>query len=88
MGRESPGGPTGHVMGTQLGQSAWSLGDSEAGDYGSSLSMLAGDVQHGLCVAMFLRCKAAAPELLVQLVHRVLRDHAVKGHRVYQAHKD
>lgn len=62
------GGPTGHVLGAELGRAEWQLGRREAEDYGLSLSMLAGDVQHGLCVWQFLQCKNTPASLLVRLV--------------------
>lgn len=62
------GGPTGHILGAKLGRSDWALDDADAADYGVSLSILAGDVQHGLCVSMFLRCPNSPAPLLLQLV--------------------
>jgi geranylgeranyl diphosphate synthase type I len=62
------GGPTGHVRGAQLGAEGFRMGPDEAADYGISLSLLAGDVQHGLCVALFLRCEGCPPNLLMSLV--------------------
>jgi geranylgeranyl diphosphate synthase type I len=62
------GGPTGHVRGAQLGAEGFRMGPAEAADYGVSLSLLAGDVQHGLCVRLFLRCEGCAPDLLMRLV--------------------
>ena len=61
------GGPTGHVLGAELGTEAFGLDAPEAADYGLSLSLLAGDVQHGLCVAMLLRCRGVPAPLLLRL---------------------
>ena len=68
------GGPTGHVRGAQLGVEGFRMGPEEAADYGLSLSLLAGDVQHGLCVALFLRCQGCAPSLLMRLVSELEYD--------------
>lgn len=62
------GGPTGHVLGAQLAAADWGLSAPQAEDYGASLAILAGDVQHGMCVDMFLRCKDTPPDLLLKLV--------------------
>lgn len=61
------GGATGHVLGARLGEEAFGLEGPEADDYGVSLSLLAGDVQHGLCVAMLLRCEEVPARLLLRL---------------------
>lgn len=61
------GGPTGHVLGAALGSESFGLDAPEAADYGRSLSLLAGDVQHGLCLAMLLRCDNAPAPLLLRL---------------------
>lgn len=65
------GGPSGHVLGAQLGQADLALNPQEAADYGLSLSMLAGDVQHGLCVSLFLSCPRVPASLLVDLARRL-----------------
>ncbi len=62
------GGASGHVLGARLGAADMGLTERDAFDYGTALSMLAGDVQHGLCVALFLQTRNADPQLLVQLV--------------------
>lgn len=61
------GGPTGHVLGASLATRDWSLDGPQAADYGTSMSILAGDVQHGLCVTHFLSCRAARPEVVLRL---------------------
>lgn len=68
------GGPTGHVKGAQLGAEGFRMGPDEAADYGISLSLLAGDVQHGLCVALFLQCEGCLPSLLLRLVRELEYD--------------
>jgi geranylgeranyl diphosphate synthase type I len=68
------GGPTGHILGAELAARDWELKYPEAADYGISLSILAGDVQHGLCVAMFLGARNVPPELLVHLVDDLERN--------------
>ncbi len=62
------GGPTGHVLGAELGATDWQLDVPQADDYGISLSMLAGDVQHGLCVWTFLQGQHTPAPLLLHLV--------------------
>lgn len=62
------GGPTGHVLGADLGAQAWALDGPQAADYGLSVSMLAGDVQHGLSVWMLSRCRGVSRELILQLI--------------------
>lgn len=61
------GGPTGHVLGASLAARDWPVDGLQAADYGTSMSILAGDVQHGLCVASFLSCRAASPEVVLKL---------------------
>lgn len=62
------GGPSGHALGAELGARDLGLGGADSLDYGISLAMLAGDVQHGLCVTLFLRTRNVDPALLAQLV--------------------
>jgi geranylgeranyl diphosphate synthase, type I len=67
------GGPTGHVVGARSGERTLGLAGEEAQDYGQSLAILAGDVQHGLCVEMFLRCENVPVHILVHLLRQLER---------------
>jgi len=61
------GGPSGHALGAQLAAADIGLTGPAAEHYGVSLAMLAGDVQHGLCVNLFLNCTNPNPALVMQL---------------------
>jgi len=68
------GGPTAHVEGAELAARTWGLPWEEALDYGRSLALLTGDVQHGWSASLLAASAAEGrvrPEIALALLQEL-----------------